>query len=137
MKLDCKNCPHKKSDHYTVVENPQINKKEARGGSCKSCDCDKFKPKYTKKYVNEIYQKFLELHSSTKLQAQDVGPSGKYNSQTVNLDDNKKLQKIEKELKKCLNFLNEDQLINLISQKGLNSNFEKVIHKELKKRKLN
>ena len=55
---------------------------------------------------------FLEKEKN-KLEAQEVGRDGRYNSQYINLQDFDKILKSRDELEKCLNDLDEEILKEL------------------------
>lgn len=134
LNLKCKNCSHTKRKHLSFSRIPERG--EIQPKKCKECGCEDFDSKYTKEYADEVFEEFLELHSKTRLHTQDVGPGGKYESQNINVDEMKKLMKLEKELKKCLDFLDDNQLIKLVSQNGLNTDIKTLVHKILTDRKL-
>jgi hypothetical protein len=138
FQLKCKNCKHDKSDHYSLVENPNENQDKARAGFCKRCDCANFEPEYTKEYANQVYNEFLSSFLKTKLQCYEAPKSGK-KIEIKNIDKNElnKKRNIEKELKKCLEFLSKEKLINLIDKIGINEKIYKILlQKYYKKNKI-
>lgn len=47
----CKNCSHKKADHYTFSRIPE--RESIPGQGCKECDCKKFLSKEITKWINQ------------------------------------------------------------------------------------
>jgi transcription elongation factor Elf1 len=133
--LICKNCGHKKDKHFSVVEDPEKNEHKAKVGHCKNCECEEFRPIYTKEYANQVYNEFLNSFLKTRLQIFEAPKSNKkIEIENVNQNElNKRINK-EKELKKCLDFLSRDKLINLLNQKGINPELIQLIHKILPKK---
>lgn len=66
-----------------------------------------------KEYCQNLYKKYRELREKTKLEAQEVGPDGRYNSQYINLQEFEEMLKTRDELENCLNYLDEEFLRDL------------------------
>lgn len=61
-----------------------------------------------------LYQKYQELKEKTKLEAHKVEPGGKVEAQHIPLLENlKELEGTKKDLADCLDFLSDNELIDI------------------------
>ncbi|MFA5169713.1 MAG: hypothetical protein WC386_01775 [Candidatus Paceibacterota bacterium] len=81
-----------------------------------------------KKYYNDIYQKYKDLLSKTSLVAEDVA-DGNINAKNITPDDLKKRLEAEKELLVGIEFLSDDQLIDLSGDKSFSDQANAVLSK--------
>jgi len=67
----------------------------------------------TREYYQKLYIEYKELKKKTALKAQDLKPGGKIETKRISIKDLKRRIEVEEELLKSLDFLSDDQLIEL------------------------
>lgn len=91
--------------------------------------------KKKKEYCKNLYNRYKELKEKTKLEAKDLRPGGKIKAKYISPEDMKEREKVKNELYEYLDFLSDDQLIDLLDDPDLN--FQKRIHEVLRKKRIN
>jgi len=91
-----------------------------------------------KEYYENLCNKYKELKRKTELEAHDVKPGGKIEAKYIDTKDMQEIEKVEKELEKCLDSLPDDQLKELRSDNRFSYKVTKIItERKIKKSKIN
>jgi hypothetical protein len=80
-------------------------------------------------YYQNLYKQYKELLNKTTLRANNIGSSGKIEIQNIFPKDLEEKLKIQKELLQGLNFLTDNQLIDLSGDDDFSEETKKVINK--------
>ena len=68
-----------------------------------------------KEYCEKLYNRYKELRGKTEMQANNKQLGEKCNPKYISAKDMEEIEKVEKELEKCLDYLSDNQLIELYS----------------------
>jgi hypothetical protein len=69
--------------------------------------------KNKKEYCEKLYNRYKELEEKTQPEVRDLRPGGEIHAKYISLKDMEEKIKAKEELYTCLDFLTDDQLIEL------------------------
>jgi len=84
------------------------------GEVCHKCGYKIFETVVDKKeYCEELYRLYKELREKTELEVHDLKPGGEIHPKYIDIKEVEERIKVKEELYKCLDFLSDQQLIEL------------------------